>query len=63
MGLFALVFGSFLDGASWAQSSNVKDVLVAWRKRLKKGLGSWDLKVGCFSSLVVYLEKEEPTDF
>jgi len=26
-------------------------------------LGSWDLQVGSFSYLVVYLEREEPTDF
>jgi len=32
-------------------------------KEIEKGLGSWDLKVGAFSYLVVYLERKEPTDF
>jgi len=32
-------------------------------KEIEKVLGSWDLKVGSFGYMVVYLEREEPTDF
>ena len=32
-------------------------------KKIEKVLGSWDLKVGSFSYMVVFLEKKEPTDF
>jgi len=32
-------------------------------QEIEKMLGSWDLEVGSFSYLVVYVEREEPTDF
>jgi len=32
-------------------------------KEIEEELSSWDLKVGSFSHLVVYLKREEPTDF
>ena len=58
--LWALAL-SLMD-VSWLQSSNVKDVLVAWRKRLKK---CWvhDLEVDTYSYLVVYMKREESADF
>ena len=32
-------------------------------KSIEEELGSWDLEVGSFSYLVVYLKREESTDF
>jgi len=32
-------------------------------KEIEKVLDSWDLEVGSFSHMMVYLEREEPTDF
>ena len=32
-----MAFVPFLDRASWVKHSNVKGVLAAWRRRLKKG--------------------------
>jgi len=32
-------------------------------KEIEKELVSWDLEVGSFDYLVVYLEREQPTDF
>jgi len=34
---FTLVFVPCLDGVSWVQTPNIKDVLVPWRKSMKKG--------------------------
>jgi len=47
---------------SWFQSSNIKDVLVAWRRRSKE-LGSYNLETGSFDYLVVYREREALTYF
>ena len=33
---------SLFDGVSWIQPSNVSDVVVAWRRRMKR---SWILRV------------------
>jgi len=52
-----------LVGISWAQPSNVKRCVGSMEKEIEKVLGSWDLKVGSFGYMVVYLEREEPTDF
>ena len=46
LGFFALGFISLsLMGVSWVQPSNVKDVLVACRRRMKKSwvLGVWNM--------------------
>jgi len=32
-------------------------------KEIEKVLGSWDLEVGSFIHMIVYLIREEPTDF
>jgi len=32
-------------------------------KKIEKVLGSWDLEVDSYSYLVVYVEREESTDF
>jgi len=32
-------------------------------KEVEKALGSWDLEVGSFSYMVVFLEREELKDF
>jgi len=32
-------------------------------KKIKKVLGSWDLEIGSFSYLVLYVEREELMDF
>ena len=32
-------------------------------KAIEEALDSWDLEVGSFNCMVVYLEREEPTDF
>jgi len=46
VGFFALGFISFyLMGISWVQPSNVRNVVVAWRRRMKKSwvLGVWNM--------------------
>jgi len=34
--LFALAFGSLFDVVSWVQPLQLKDVLVAWRRRMRR---------------------------
>ena len=38
LGLLVVAFESFFNGYSWVQPFTVKEVLVAWRRRMKKCL-------------------------
>ena len=52
VGLVALGFISLsLMGVSWVQPSNMRDVVVAWRRRMKK---SWILGVWNMISLAIW---------
>ena len=47
----SLWYPSFVDGGGWVQPSNVKDVLVAWRRRLKS---SWVLRLWKLVDLAIW---------
>jgi len=49
--LHFLEFLSLFNGVSWVQPSNVRDVVVAWRRRMKE---SWILGVWNMVSLAIW---------